>query len=55
MANRISDEIASKEIKKAKSDRENNLDKTEEELVNAEAEKLLLLFNKTFSEHNEKS
>ena len=50
MAKRISDETASEEIKKAKSDTESNLDKTEEELVDAEAEKSLLLFDKTFSE-----
>ena len=54
MARRISDEIASEETKKAKSDAENNLDKTEGELVDAEAEKFLLLFDKTFSEHYEK-
>ena len=55
MAKRISDEIASEEIKKVKSDAENNLDKTLEELVDAEAEKFLLLFDKTFCEHYEKS
>ena len=54
MARRISDEIASEETKKAKSAAENNLDKTEGELVDAEAEKFLLLFDKTFSEHYEK-
>ena len=54
MAKRIPDEIASEEIKKAKLDAENNLDKTEKELVDAEAEKLLLLFDKAFSEHHEK-
>ena len=54
MAKRISDEITSEEIKKAKSETENSLVKTEEELVDAEAEKFLLLFNKTFSEHQEK-
>ena len=51
---RISDDIASEEIKQAKSDIENNLDKTEQELVDAEPEKVLLLFDKTFSEHHEK-
>ena len=54
MAKRISNEIASEKIKKAKSDAENNLDKTEEELIDAEAENFLLLFDKTFSEHHEK-
>ena len=54
MAKRISDEIASEEIKKPKSNAENNLDKTEEELVDAEAEKFLPLFDRTFSEHHEK-
>ena len=54
MAKRISDEIASEAIKKAKSGAESNLDKTVEELVDAEAEKFLLLFDKTFSEHYEK-
>ena len=54
MAKRISDEIASEEIKRAKSDTENNVDKTEEELVDAKAEKFLLLCNKTFSEYHEK-
>ena len=38
MAKRISDEIASEAIKKAKSGAESNLDKTVEELVDAEAE-----------------
>ena len=54
MAKSISDETASEEIKKTRSDTESNLDKTEEELVDPEAEKSLLLFDKTFSEHHEK-
>ena len=54
MTKRISDEIASEKIKKAKSNAKNNFDKTGEELVDAEAEKFLLLFDKTFSEHYEK-
>ena len=54
MAKRISDETASEEIKKTKLDAENNLDKSKEELVNAEAEKFLQLFDKTFSEYHEK-
>ena len=56
MSKRISDEVTTEEIKKAKSDAENNLNKTEKELdaelIDAEAEKFLLLFDKTFSEHH---
>ena len=55
MTKRISDEIASEEIKKSKSDTKNNIDITNEELADAEAKKFLLLFDKTFSEHHKKS
>ena len=58
MSKRISDEVTTEEIKKSKSDAENNLVKTEveldAELIDAEAEKFLLLFDKTFSEHHQK-
>ena len=58
MTKRISDEVVTEETKKAKTDTENNLDKTEEELkaelVEVEAEKFLLLFEKISCEHHEK-
>ena len=58
MTKRITDEVTTEEIKKAKSDAENTLDKSEEELdpemIDGEAEKFLLLFDKTFSEHHQK-
>ena len=54
MAKRISDEIASEETKNTKADTENNLDKTVEELADAEAEKFLILLDKTFNDHHEK-
>ena len=50
MANRANNEIVSEEIKKVKTDIE-NVNDLQEELVNAEAEKFLLLFEKTFSKH----
>ena len=52
MAKRINDEIVSEEIKKVKSETEiiDNSDK----FIDAEAEKYVLLFEKTFNEHHEK-
>ena len=52
MAKRANDEIASEETKKVKTDIEHTNDPNEQ-LVNAEAEKFLLLFVKAFSEHHE--
>ena len=51
MAKRINDEIVSEEIKKVKSETEitDNSDK----FIDAEAEKYVLLFEKTFNEHHE--
>ena len=53
MDKRENDEIVSGEIKKVKTDKE-YINDPNEELVNAEAEKFLLLFEKTFFEHHEK-
>ena len=55
MAKSINDEIVSKEIEKVKPDAENidNPDKIDK-FVDAETEKSILLFEKTFNEHNEK-
>ena len=52
MAKRINDEIVSEEIKKVKSETEiiDNSDK----FIDAQAEKYVLLFEKTFNEHHEK-
>ena len=54
MAKKANDKIVSGEIKKVKTDIE-HINDPNEELVNAEAEKFLLLFEKTFFEHLEKT
>ena len=52
MVKRANDEIVLEETKKVKTDIKHTNDPNEE-LVNAEAEKFLLLFVKTFSDHHE--
>ena len=52
MAKRAINKIVSEKIKKVKTDIE-HINEPNEELVNVEAEKFLLLFEKTFSEHHE--
>ena len=52
MATIANDEIVSEEIKKVKTDIE-HINEPNEELVNAEVEKFLILFEKTFSGHHE--
>ena len=52
MTKRANDKSVSEEIEKVKTDIE-HLNYPNEELVNAEAGKFLLLFEKTFSEHYE--
>ena len=52
MAKRANDKIVPEEVKKVKTGTE-YINDPNEELENAEAEKFLLLFEKTFSEHYE--
>ena len=52
MTKRINDEIVSEEIKKAKSETEITGDSNK--FMDTDAEKFLLLFEKTFNEHHEK-
>ena len=52
MAKRANDKIKAEKIKKVKRDIE-HINEPNEELVNAEAEKFLLLFKKIFIEHHE--
>ena len=52
MAKRANDKIVSEEISKIKTDIE-HINDPNEELVNAEVEKFLLLFEKTFREHHQ--
>ena len=52
MAKIANNEIVSEEIKKVKTDIE-HINEPNEELVNAEVEKFLILFEKTFSGHHE--
>ena len=52
MAKRANDKIVSEEISKVKTDIE-HINDPNEELVNAEVEKFLLLFEKTFREHHQ--
>ena len=52
MAKRANDKIKAEKIKKVKRDIE-HINEPNEELVNAEAEKFLLLFKKIFIEHYE--
>ena len=51
MAKRINEEIVSEEIKKVKSETEITDDS--DKFIDAEAEKVSLLFEKTFNEHHE--